>query len=127
MSRVRYVLPILLGAGMPVWACDYCSAQVTLTSQLADCYLLRVETEIDEMRAANLPAQLINLSSCPSAETETRGTSALPSVKAARKKPDLSFLMDAEGMRCLAVALEKAKWSPGNVKTFEVQRGCEAQ
>lgn len=127
MMRMRYVLPMLLGTAAPVWACDYCSAEVTLTPALADCYLMRMETEISQMRAANLPAQLINLSSCETAETGTRGTSALPGVKAAEKQPDLSFLMDADGMRCLAVELQSATWSPDGVRTFEVRRDCEAR
>lgn len=125
--RKRFVLPVLIGVGTPALACDFCSAEVTLTPDLAACYLDRVETEIDQMRAANLPAQLINLSSCEGAETGTRGTAALPSINAVEKKPDLSFLMDADGMRCLAMVLQDETWSPERVKTFEVQRDCEAQ
>ncbi len=127
MVKMRYILPFLLGYGAPGLACDYCSAEVTLTSELAECYLTRVDGEIDKMIEANLPAQLINLASCDGAATATRGTSGLPGVSPGTRKPDLSFLMDADGMRCLAVALRGESWSPDPVKTFEVHRDCEAR
>ncbi len=127
MLKMRYVLPLVVGLGPPVLACDYCSAEVTLTSELAECYLQRVDVEINQMLEANLPAQLINLASCDGAETATRGTSTLPGVSPGEKKPDLSFLMDAAGLRCLASELQAATWSPDPIKTFEVRRDCEAR
>lgn len=107
-------------------ACDYCERNVTLTPELAACYLAKYESEIEQMQNAGLPVQLINLGSCEQVQTEKRGGGSLPSPAASSgtATPSLSFLLDAPAIHCLAQVLKSEAWSPERVKTFEVRRDC---
>lgn len=122
--KTRILAMVVCGLGAPALACDYCSTQVTLNGVLAKCYLDRVEQEIDQMQQANLPAQLINLASCDGAQSATRGTTVLPTVRSPDKTPDLSFLMDEAGLRCLALEVSSKEIAPESVETFKVRRDC---
>lgn len=107
-------------------ACDYCERKITLTPELAECYLSKFEGEIEQMQDAGLPAQLINLASCEQAQTGKRGGGSLPSPPTPLGTAPLSvsFVLDAPAIRCLARALRSETWSPKRVKTFEVRRDC---
>jgi len=109
-------------------ACDYCNPKVTFTKPIADCYLERFENEIRLMEEAGLPAQLVNLASCDGLESNTRGVGSLPTLSGQEPaKPDVSFVMDAVGMRCLAQQLQSETWAPEGSLTFEVRRDCQTQ
>ena len=114
-------------AAQPAHACDFCEPRVTMTPELAQCYLARVEQEIETMQAASLPEQLLNLATCETAETDLRGASGIPLPDADQPRPTLSFLMDQQGMRCLAQDLAAEDWDPEKLKTFEIRRDCDAQ
>lgn len=118
---------LLLVTG-PAMACDFCEKAVTLTQPLAQCYLDRYQAEIERMDQSGSPAQLINLTVCDGVTSANRGGS-LPGPDAAEQPVSTSFLLDKEGLVCLAVALRAASW-PGNgtaALTIEVPRGCQAQ
>ena len=123
---MRFLILLLIGTATSAHACDYCERKVTLTPQLAACYLAGVENEITQMQAAGLPAQLINLSSCDGAQTGTRGGGSLPVLPKDAPDPSLSFVLDAPALRCLARTLREESWSPDVIKTFEVTRDCQA-
>jgi hypothetical protein len=130
MARVPLKLGLTLlalGAALPAFACDFCERKVTLTPELATCYLSKVDAEIAQMEQSGLPAQLINLASCEGAQSATRGGTALPQGTEAGQEPSLSFVLDAPALRCLAASLKTESWSPELVKTFEVRRDCETQ
>jgi len=121
-------LPILFCLfAAPALACDYCERQITLNADLSACYLAKVEAEIVQMEQSGLPAQLINLATCGSAETATRGGGSLPGAVPGMAEPTLSFVLDAPALRCLARELEAEGWNPDVLKTFEVRRDCETQ
>lgn len=113
-------------------ACDYCDANVTLTKALSECYLENYQNELDRMVKDDLPAQLINLGACDGAETVTRGT-GLPNLPlptggdASAQDITLSFLLDADGLTCLAADLQTTTWSADAVRTFEVNCDCAAE
>lgn len=123
---MRFFSVFLFFFPQAVLACDYCERKVTLTPDLAACYLSKFETEIDQMQQAGLPAQLINLGSCEQAKTEKRGGGSLPSLPTPRgtAEPSLSFVLDAPAIRCLAKTLETETWTPERIKTFEINRDC---
>lgn len=127
--RNVFAIAICLSA-QTAHACDYCERKVTLTPDLAACYLSKVGDEIAQMEQSNLPAQLINLGSCDAAESDTRAGVALPQFAGASgqgPEPSLSFVLDAPALRCLAQTLQTESWSPDLIKTFEVRRDCETQ
>lgn len=125
-ARIMSIVVIGLSAQMAN-ACDYCERQVTLTPELAACYLSKVDAEIAQMKQSALPAQLINLGSCDSAESGLRAGVALPTASSQGLEPSLSFVLDAQALRCLAQTLELESWSPELVKTFEVRRDCKTE
>lgn len=130
---IRSLIPHAIMAMMilpaPVLACDFCEKKVTMTRPLAKCYLGLYEREVARIQSARLPAQLVNLSVCDGVDLGTRGTNKLPTSVEAQVKLSTTFLLDEEGLICLARALENASWpaEEGKALTIEVPRGCQAQ
>lgn len=108
----------------PALACDYCDQTVTLNGMLADCYLARVDAEIQDLEDAGLPAQLINLASCEGVSSETRGAGSMPIPVQGAVEPDTSFLLDKAGLQCLRNSVSGVEWGDGTAQTFEVYSGC---
>ena len=112
----------------PAFSCDYCERKVTLSRELADCYLQRMDVEIPQMENSGLPVQLINLSACETAKSVDRAGSSLPTNRLLHNlEPTLSFVLDAPAMRCLAQSIKDESWNPDQIKTFEVSRDCAVQ
>jgi len=127
--KIRQLTVVLIPSvfANPALSCGYCEQAVSFTPELAECYLQRFEEEIIGMEAAALPAQLINLASCDSATSSTRGSGSIPLPGSENQIPTTTFLMDAAGLRCLAKDLTEEDWDPEQFKTFVIKRDCDEQ
>lgn len=98
------------------FACSVCDAEIVITPPLADCFLERVESEIETMKASGLSYQLVVLGSCSEAadgalrSANTQGDSSrkmfpLTEIKNAGpetpSEPSKAFILDERGLRCL--------------------------
>ena len=126
---------IFFAAGMVVASqplaadCGYCAREVTLSEQLATCYLQQMETERRRALELELDIHLINLAACADNDA-TRGANPMPELKRSGGDDtavplDQSFLIPIAAMDCLAEALRDEDFDPEKVKTFEVRVDCE--
>ena len=105
--------------------CGFCASEVTLSKFLADCYLKRVDEELDRARASNAEIHLVELAAC-----STRGASPMPQPRTEREGEtelavDEAFLIPVSAMRCLAEALRAASFDePGGTLRVEVRDDC---
>lgn len=111
-------------------ACDYCQDAVNLTESSAACYLSLYQSEIEKMRENSMPAQLINLAVCDDVASQTRGAGFVPLPGKPVVQVTTSFLLDENGLLCLAEELRAVSWETAvnkdDVRTFQVKRDCEA-
>ena len=110
-------------------ACDICTPKIAISQPLASCFLERLEGEIERLKQSGLPVAFINLASCDGVETATRGGQGMSrgfgSTQVA--KPDVSFLLDEAGLKCLEryLARQDLEWNP--LAIFEPSKECAAQ
>jgi hypothetical protein len=81
-------------------ACTTCNSYVVLTPFRANCFLERVDSEIERLRVGQSPVIFVDLSDCPAVGGRpTTVDIALPSVNLVR--PDKSFVADEPMLTCL--------------------------
>jgi hypothetical protein len=99
---------------------------VTLSQGLAECYLSRLEAEIEKARSANLDVHLIELAACG---VERGGSPmAQPQIVESddtERGVDQAFFIPVSAMPCLALALREAAFDErdGTVRV-EVRDDC---
>lgn len=101
-------------------ACKYCDERVKFTENMSVCFLEDYETQLQELRGGESPVILIDLSTC-NAERCMRN---LPSPGNRCSKITKTFLLDSDGVRCLASALQNADWKQKEVQEFSFRVGC---
>ena len=136
LSWLSFALIVLMPLAAD--ACDFCDRSVTFIEPLSRCYLDRIDSEINRLRASGRPVHLVNLTSCPGIPAKYRG-GGLPNTILPQTLPKpvfpgpmpgpitLSFILTEPGLRCLAQSASEAQWaSEDEVKIFEVTSDCSA-
>lgn len=103
--------------------CEFCPENLSLSQDLAVCFLERVESERIKAETLGLPVALIDLGDC---ET-SRSAFALPEPLQnddAGMALDTSFLIGLDALSCLAYSLRAEAFNPDKIKTFEVRSDC---
>lgn len=112
----------------PVQAgCPLCPKSVTLSDDLARCYLHRVTEQIEEAARLGLPVAMFDLTDCP-IERSRRGIS-LPEPRRsadAELVPQLNtrFVLDAERAHCLEARLRSDLMTIAEVRHYVFEQDC---
>ncbi len=108
------VVVFIFAAQNSVAACEYCTDEILLNQKLAECFASRADSELAKLKASRLPATMVNLGSCSETKSPSRGGQAVPGAGSESRPLNFTFLLDEDGLRCLAafVRNSKVKWTP---------------
>lgn len=118
---------LFLVLGNPAAAdCSFCASEVTLTQDLARCFVEIAGDEYERAVASGLEFHPINLGGClDEGVRRAPDPFAEPPRGTAEKPPTTSFLVEPAAITCLARLLAEEDFDPDKIKTFQVVNDCE--
>lgn len=107
--------------------CPLCPKSVTLSDDLARCYLQRVTEQIEEAERLGLPVAMFDLTDCP-IERSRRGIS-LPEPRRSADaelvpRLDTRFWLDAERAHCLEARLRSDLMTIAEFRHYVFAQDC---
>ncbi len=128
-ARALVAFLAILTAQPALAECGYCPKSLTLSDELAQCYLDTVDQEIALAESTGIVVHVVNLGGCPGIDGKDRAPNPMPEPQTGDAPAqtialDVTFLIEPRAMVCLKQELSAKDLTTTQILTLEVANDC---